>query len=967
MHLSNHIQANKSIKLNILLYCLVLMACNSVPEKLTMMELDKVTDKTQQSPVFIKAKTENEIRAAYIEYIKYSTKEDKGRMLAISRLAEIEFELSNKILLENQNLEANNTNDELDEKLYTERLNKTIELLSTSLRDYKNSKNEDRILYQISKAYDLKGEHQQSIKHLQLLVTKYPESVYYLESVFRLAEEAFSRRDYIYAEDAYTEIIVSPNNNVYFEKALFKRGWSRYKQQLYIEALDDYIEVINHHEFENPEQLRQSKQTQFEEYFRALGLSFSHLYNIQNSTHALHEYLKEKPDFKYIYLTYSTVSDIFLNQERFSDAAAIMEQYKAHNPDSGNIPFAQLKIIKIWQGSRFIKKLNPAIEEFYNDFNPGKDYWKKTDTVPDNYRTIKASTKEYILLTSGYYHHKYQLNHHQEDFQNANLWYQRYLNHFHLHVRKDKVYFQYAKLLNEANKKEQALYYYELAAYDSELILNKEAAYASIVLSDLLYKQTPRKKPDNTLLNKHINYSILFSQMYPEDKRTENIILHAAELAFNSQQYAKSIELAEFINDMSSESNIRSANLLRAQAYFGNQQFPESEAVYTQLLNTDALNKPINSENPEKTQQKKKLKNNLALSIYKQAELAKQNNNIVTAKMHFSRISNLVPDSDIAATGLYDAIALAMVNNLWLEAINDIERFRRLYPTHKLNTDVSKKLSVAYLNSKQDIKAAKEFENISSLDKNQEIKQAALWQAALLYETKKDYLSAIRAYKKYAHNFKTPYAQHNEAMFKLTELYILNKDTQKANFWKLRILKADKFATKKDKTDRTRFIAANISLNLAKDAHQQFDSYRLVKPLKKNLKHKKNAMQNSVKFYSQASSYGLYETTTEATYAIANIYNSFSQALLNSEIPENLNEEEREQYTFLIEDQAFPFEEKAIEFFEINLARTRQGNQNRWITDSYSSLQQLYPARYKREPKIEFQSSLLPKLSNTIN
>ena len=70
-------------------------------------------------------------------------------------------------------------------------------------------------------------------------------------------------------------------------------------------------------------------------------------------------------------------------------------------------------------------------------------------------------------------------------------------------------------------------------------------------------------------------------------------------------------------------------------------------------------------------------------------------------------------------------------------------------------------------------------------------------------------------------------------------------------------------------------------------------------------------------------------------------------------MPKHLNNDEQEQYLFLLEDQAFPFEEKAIEFYEVNLAYTQDDIYDQWIKKSHQALQHLFPIRYQREPKVE--------------
>jgi len=112
-------------------------------------------------------------------------------------------------------------------------------------------------------------------------------------------------------------------------------------------------------------------------------------------------------------------------------------------------------------------------------------------------------------------------------------------------------------------------------------------------------------------------------------------------------------------------------------------------------------------------------------------------------------------------------------------------------------------------------------------------------------------------------------------------------------------------------------------------------------------------MQSSVRYYGNASKYKIYEAATEATYSIALIYKDFSISLLESDRPTKLNAEELDQYEILLEDQAFPFEDKSIEFFEINLSRVKDGQYNKWIKLSHKELIGLFPTRYKRTPKVD--------------
>jgi hypothetical protein len=94
--------------------------------------------------------------------------------------------------------------------------------------------------------------------------------------------------------------------------------------------------------------------------------------------------------------------------------------------------------------------------------------------------------------------------------------------------------------------------------------------------------------------------------------------------------------------------------------------------------------------------------------------------------------------------------------------------------------------------------------------------------------------------------------------------------------------------------------------------------------------------------------YQVGEVTAAATFYIAEIYYEFSVALMESERPANLSEEELEQYELVIEEQAYPFEEKAINVHEKNMELLDVGIYNEWIDKSIAKLAVLLPARYAK-------------------
>ena len=111
-------------------------------------------------------------------------------------------------------------------------------------------------------------------------------------------------------------------------------------------------------------------------------------------------------------------------------------------------------------------------------------------------------------------------------------------------------------------------------------------------------------------------------------------------------------------------------------------------------------------------------------------------------------------------------------------------------------------------------------------------------------------------------------------------------------------------------------------------------------------------MEEALKAYAVAADYGVADVTTAATYRIATVYRDFGKALMASERPKKLSKVELEQYNVLLEEQAFPFEEKATELHEVNAHRAASGVYDKWVKSSFDALRELRPVRYG---KVEVQ------------
>ena len=386
----------------------------------------------------------------------------------------------------------------------------------------------------------------------------------------------------------------------------------------------------------------------------------------------------------------------------------------------------------------------------------------------------------------------------------------------------------------------------------------------------------------------------------------------------------------------------RTAWTVAAHAAFEQKAYQDAETGYQAAL---ALL-------PKRDKGRKDLQERLAASVYQQGVSLRDQGDQPGAARQFLRVGMLAPGAAIRETAEFDAAASLIAAKDWPGSVRILESFRQRYPKSRLLPEITNKLAVAYLETQQPIKAAAEFAAIARQGGQPALRREAGWQAAELYEKAGRNQQAINAYKQYVKDFARPLPQAVEAHQKLIDLYGKLNQPGERDHWLRELVKVDARAGK-ERTDRSRFLAAKASLQLAQPAYEGFQRVKLQAPLKQNLKRKKQQMQSAIAAYKKAAQYGVAEVTTAATYRIGELYQRFGQSLLDSERPRGLNAEELEQYEILLEEQAFPFEDKAIALHETNTRRTAEGVYDQWVKRSFEALAKLLPARYAKQEMAE--------------
>ena len=914
----------------LMLPILLLSSISALAEKRpTLADIEDKQDLSYLDSISVGGERGNAI-FEYRKYLQVSKKGSAQRRQVLVRLAELELELSEKLLVEEV---PDENNEQLD-------MNKTIAssiyLFESALKEYPQQKDNDRVLYQLARAYDINAKPNQVSGALARLVKAYPKSAFFIESQFRLAERYFINKYYSQAHKAYTAVLTRETE--YYDNALYKRGWSSFKMSQYEKALDDFVAVLDKHQFGTEKKLTRIEKELYEDSLRVISLSFAYLKGVKS----LNRFFAKRKNKPYIKDVYYSLGQHYLTKKRYADTAAVYSAFVKRYKHSKYAPQLALETIVVWQKSRFPQKVLKARENFARSFALSSDYW--TVNKKEDFPEVKKELKKNIKLLAEYHHSLGQKKKSLVEKRKAIHWYAEYIRSFPKDKKTPGLHFLYAELLSELKQYSKAFSAYEAVAYRyGPHKHSAEAAYAAVLTATNIAKSAKAKtKFKTSWQTKVVETTLKFAQAYPKDRRIKNTLLHVAEIQYEQGKMLEAIDMAEKVLPNSTKEQKKKALLILAHGQFELELYPEAEINYLKLLKLAG----------KKHKEYKKIRKRIAIAIYKEGELAQKAGKSSLAIATFLRLKNVVPGSPVIATAEYDAATELMKTKQYKKAITVLSRFRKSYPKHKFNNDVTTKLAVAYTETGNFSKAAAEYAVMLKYVKGKEKRRLAYYQIAEFYEKAKQYWKAIKNYQNYLAKYPLPFDIAMETRQKLVDLYGVLKKPKQQRVWQEKIIVADKKAGKR-RTDRSKYLAATASIKLADRVYQKYTWVKLKAPFKKNLKIKKTRMKNAVVAYANVAKYQIAETTTQATFKIGEVYNNFSKALMKSERPKNLNAEEIEQYDILLEEQAFPFEEKAIEFYKTNLNRTREAVYDKWVKKSVRRLGELFPGRYLRRERVE--------------
>lgn len=810
-------------------------------------------------------------------------------------------------------------------------LDDTIDHYATLLRDHSDRIDVADVTYQLARAQDLGQQMDKSLATLEEFAKKFPNDPRAYETFFRIAEYQFSLSEYPRAKPAY-EKVIKQGDKRYVDQAEYKLAWTMFKLGDFRGALPRFIAVIDRgFGDEGGDDL--SRRNRMQDALRATALTFSNL----EGPIEVERYFVGKAQRPYVPEIYQTLARYYLDHRRVADGSATYNLLHKHYPDH---PQAAVLLADLAVGARreALAKISLELQElFVNRYSITSPYWGKASE--ETRKQILGHMKPFASQLGQMYHADAQQQKKPESYALAIKYYSQYVATFPDDKDTPPIHFLLADARFETGDLENAILDYEKLAYGyGPHEKAAESGYALLVATQKLIEKETEVTARKAKLATLVERSARFSNAFPGDLRVEAVLVKASEDILAVGDPKEAIRLSEnLLARNPSEEVKRRASQVLAHGLFESGAFVKAEAAYVKALEFKGV----------AAKDAKEMTERLGLSVYRQAEGLVTAGNPTAAIDTFLRVGKVAPGTEAVPNSIIEATVLMANAKRWPEIIALLEEFPRRFPGHKLAATVPVRIAVAYESDGKFLKAADTLEGLSQTEKDEQLARAMLWRAAELREKGERLPDAVATFERYLKRYPQPVEKATEVRQLLADYATKASDLPTRDRWLSELITVAKTPAGLESV-RVRFLAAKAAVLFGDDNAALFNNIRLTQPLDKSLAEKRKSMEGALRWFEDASRFGVLEVTTNATYKTAEIYRLMAKEIMASERPKGLNELEIGQYNILLEEQATPIEEKATEIHEINYGRIAKGNYDEWIKKSLISLRTLFAGKYDK-------------------
>ncbi|UCG38034.1 MAG: tetratricopeptide repeat protein [bacterium] len=784
-------------------------------------------------------------------------------------------------------------------------------------------------LYGMAYCFTEQGDQDRAAEGYARLVQTFPDTRYAVEIHMRLGEHYFTMEDMNQAIEHYL-FVVQRGQWEYREKALYKLGWCYYNRDDYDQAIDTFFSIID---------LDIQRTTTGENLLNESMDIIARAYAESGGTPALVRRLEKRGPDPTSPLILLKLANLYRERSFYPEAIGTYRTYVNRYPAGRDLPAVLQHLVESYHVYGDLLASLEVSETLKDHIGPGTP-WYSVASAEERSSAV-ALVLENLATSAGRRRARSQTGGREAELLQALADLTAYEAMAVSGTPCDTGYLKGIVLTELDRYPEAAASLNTLAQQEQCSDIAAKAILTSVAFQISTYEGLG--KVDLPLLQGSVE---LLTTVAGERQEASRSILALGEITLNLEDPSGArAHFSRVIREYPDSPEAGKARMLIARTFFKEGEFRQAAAWFK-----ESWRKAV--EDRESAEAKRLH----VYSLFKHAESLSASGKATEAAERFEAIYDQFPEADVAQVSLYNAGKIYKSIGLERKATSLFETLAASYTESEFASEALQ-MSVLILEALGDpVRAADDSMVLASRTEGRE-RAEALLKAAQLY-------SAGNAPARAASTRSAYIAQFPEPMEELTrQTHLLGRDLEALGDWPGAQAAFERtIALGKKGKDPSGIAgwAARSQLRIAENSFSRYDAYHLQPPVEDTILRKRELLQDVIRKFVAAGSYRTADVITASNYFIGRALELFKEDILSSPRPGGFNDAELEEYELLLQEMAYPFEEKALEAYRVNVTRAVSLEiLDPWIEKTYERLAELAPWAYQREEEAAYPTTLV--------
>ena len=262
-----------------------------------------------------------------------------------------------------------------------------------------------------------------------------------------------------------------------------------------------------------------------------------------DSVDAIDQFLSAHNNPAYAPVIYSRLGDLYVEKERFQDAAAVYRAYATREPNSEFSPGLSMQAIDAYRKGGFTELVLEGKREYVALYNYGTPFWHGRNKA--DYPNIAKELKTNLKDVATYFHAEAQKTKKVDQYREAARWYRTYLESFPDDPESFGTNYLLSETLYSSEDYQGAAAEFAKTAYDYPRNPRSAAAAYAALGSFAKYEETLPAAEKAEAHKLAVDAGVKFGTSFPEHPDSAGVLTRAAEDIFATQDLQRSIEVRE--------------------------------------------------------------------------------------------------------------------------------------------------------------------------------------------------------------------------------------------------------------------------------------------------------------------------------------------------------------------------------------------------------------------------------------